>query len=430
MNYEEKINKIAEYIRSGEKNEDEFKVGFEIEHFVVNKDNLLSTSYDANIASIMEEMVEIGYEGSYEDGHIMGLRGDGVSISIEPASQFEVAFDSNKSIDELFISYKKTMDQLVPLFEKRGLLLAEVGYHPKSKIDDIPIIPKKRYDYMYRYFASYGGSMAHNMMKGSTSLQVAIDYHDEDDFRKKYFVANGLSAFLYSIFDNAYIFEGEVYQKRNLRQTIWENCDKDRTGIYPFSFDKDLSYETYARKILETPSIFINKDGSDIYTGKTPFAEIFDDDMSYEMIYHALSIVFPDVRAKKYLEIRMPDNIPYPYNFAGIALIKNIFYDKDILSYVYEEFSDMDYDKAKALKEMASKEGINATYKDKKIYEWVLDIIGKIKEDNKFIDPLKELLEKQMTPRDVYENLYKENPQKAIYEFSVNNFIKENHGEN
>ena len=152
--------------------------------------------------------------------------------------------------------------------------------------------------------------------------------------------------------------------------------------------------------------------------------------MSEEMIYHALSIVFPDVRAKKYLEIRMPDNVPYPYNFAGLALIKNIFYDKDILSYLYQEFADMDYDMAQSLKEMATKEGINTTYKDKKIYEWVLDIIEKIKEDRKFIDPLKELMEKQMTPRDIYESLYRKDPQKAIYEFSVNSFIKYNYGEN
>lgn len=430
MDYEEKIKKLAEYIRSGEKSEDEFKVGFEIEHFVVDKESLESTSYDANIASIMEEMVDMGYEGIYENGHIMGLSGDGLSISIEPASQFEVAFDSSKSIDDLFTNYKKIMAEIVPLFEERGLLLAEVGYHPKSKIDEIPIIPKKRYDYMYKYFADYGGSMAHNMMKGSTSLQIAIDYENEADFRKKYFVANALSVFLYSVFDNSYIFEGEVYGKRNLRQTIWENCDKDRTGIYPFSFDKDLSYETYAKKILETPSIFINRDGADIYTGTTPFSEIFDEDISDKMIYHALSIVFPDVRAKKYLEIRMPDNVPYPYNFAGLALVKNIFYDKDILSYLYQEFADMDYDTAQSLKEMATKEGINATYKDKKIYEWVLDIIGEIKEDRKFINPLKELMEKQMTPRDIYENLYKKDPQKAIYEFSVNSFIKDNYGKN
>ena len=84
----------------------------------------------------------------------------------------------------------------------------------------------------------------------------------------------------------------------------------------------------------------------------------------------------------------------------------------------------MDFEKAQSLKEMATKEGINTTYKDKKIYEWVLDIIGKIKEDRKFINPLRKLLEKQMTPRDIYENLYKKDPQKAIF---YNNPLSQGH---
>lgn len=60
----------------------------------------------------------------------------------------------------------------------------------------------------------------------------------------------------------------------------------------------------------------------------------------------------------------------------------------------------------------------------------MLEIIGQIKEDRKYIDPLKDLLEEQKTPRDLYEELYKESPQRAIYEFSVNKFVKDNNGEN
>ena len=55
----------------------------------------------------------------------------------------------------------------------------------------------------------------------------------------------------------------------------------------------------------------------------------------------------------------------------------------------------------------------------------MLDIISRIKEDRKYLDPLEELVKKQMTPRDIYEKLYKEDPQKAVYEFSVNKFIRD-----
>ncbi|WP_151409631.1 glutamate-cysteine ligase family protein [Anaerococcus sp. Marseille-P9784] len=432
MTYEDKVEKIVDFIKSGEKDEKDFKVGFEVEHFVVDKNSLETVRYEGEngIRQSLEELKDLGYEGIYEGEYIMGLHKDGASISIEPAAQFEISLDSQNSIDKLFETYKKTMAEIIPIFDKKGQLLVEVGYQVKDKIADIPRIPKDRYKFMYEYFEKYAGPMAHNMMKGSASLQVAIDYSDEDDFRKKYFLANALTPFFYSIFDNAYIFEGEVYENHNIRQTIWENCDKDRTGIYPFSFDNDLSYEKYAKKILATPSIFIKKDGKDIATNEKTFEEIFDQDMSDEMVFHALSIVFPDVRVKKYIEIRMPDNLPFPYNFAAVSLIKNIFYDKEVLDYAYNLLAGFTYQKAQDLKKITVLRGIQAMYEDKKIYEWMLEIIGKIKEDRKYIDPLKDLLEEQKTPRDLYEELYKESPQRAIYEFSVNKFVKDNNGEN
>lgn len=432
MTYEDKVEKIVDFIKSGEKDEKDFKVGFEVEHFVVDKNSLETVRYEGEngIRKSLEELKDLGYEGIYEGENIMGLHKDGASISIEPAAQFEISLDSQNSIDKLFETYKKTMAEIIPIFDKKGQLLVEVGYQVKDKIADIPRIPKERYKFMYEYFEKYAGPMAHNMMKGSASLQVAIDYSDEDDFRKKYFLANALAPFFYSIFDNAYIFEGEVYENHNIRQTIWENCDKDRTGIYPFSFDNDLSYEKYAKKILATPSIFIKKDGKDIATNEKTFEEIFDQDMSDEMVFHALSIVFPDVRVKKYIEIRMPDNMPFPYNFAAVSLIKNIFYDKDVFDYAYNLLAGFTYQKAQDLKKITVLRGIQAMYEDKKIYEWMLEIIGQIKEDRKYIDPLKDLLEEQKTPRDIYEELYKESPQRAVYEFSVNKFVKDNNGEN
>lgn len=432
MTYEDKVEKIVDFIKSGEKDEKDFKVGFEVEHFVVDKNSLETVRYEAEngIRQSLEELKDLGYEGIYEGEYIMGLHKDGASISIEPAAQFEISLDSQNSVDKLFETYKKTMAEIIPIFDKKGQLLVEVGYQVKDKIADIPRIPKDRYKFMYEYFEKYAGPMAHNMMKGSASLQVAIDYSDEDDFRKKYFLANALAPFFYSIFDNAYIFEGEVYENHNIRQTIWENCDKDRTGIYPFSFDNDLSYEKYAKKILATPSIFIKKDGKDIATNEKTFEEIFDQDLSDEMVFHALSIVFPDVRVKKYIEIRMPDNLPFPYNFAAVSLIKNIFYDKEVLDYAYNLLAGFTYQKAQDLKKITVLRGIQGMYEDKKIYEWMLEIIGKIKEDRKYIDPLKDLLEEQKTPRDIYEELYKESPQRAVYEFSVNKFVKDNNGEN
>lgn len=425
----EKIQKIVDFIKAGEKDEKNFRLGFEIEHFVVNKDTLESQSFYGHdgVGEILEDLASLGYKKADETG--MAFSDGSVDISIEPAGQFELALRAKASVGELFEVYKTHMEKLVPIFERRGLLLVALGYYPKSKIDEIKIIPKTRYDFMYKYFEKYGGEFAHNMMKGTSSMQLAVDFKNEEDFKKKYFLASALSPFLYSVFDNSLIFEGEIYIDRNLRQTIWEYTDRDRTGLYDFAFDSDLSYKKYAEKILDTPMIFMPTPDGETYIGRKTLDELMTEENADEMVNHALSIVFPDVRVKSYIEIRMPDNIPYPYNMAAAALIKGIFFDDQTLDKVYELFSDMTYDQAQKLKSNATRMGIFALYENVEIFQHVLDIIDIIRpvleeNENKYLDELESMLDFGIVPRDIFAKIYKENPKRAVYEFSVNRFVE------
>ncbi|WP_311491923.1 glutamate-cysteine ligase family protein [uncultured Anaerococcus sp.] len=429
----EKIQKIVDFIKSGEKDEKDFRLGFEIEHFVVNKDTLESQSFygEDGIGEILEDLTSLGYKKIGESG--MAFSDGNVDISIEPAGQFELALRAKSSVGELFEVYKSHMARLIPIFEKRGLLLVALGYHPKSKIDDIKIIPKARYDFMYKYFEKYGGEFAHNMMKGTSSMQLAVDYKNEEDFKKKYFLASALSPFLYSVFDNSLIFEGEIYIDRNLRQTIWEYTDRDRTGLYDFAFDSDLSYKKYAEKILDTPMIFMPTPDGEAYVGRKTLDELMTEENADQMVNHALSIVFPDVRVKQYIEIRMPDNIPYPYNMAAAALIKGIFFDAQTLEKVCGLFQGMTYDEAQKLKNNASRMGIFALYENVEIYQHVLDIIDVIRpvldeNENKYLDELEAMLDFGIVPRDIFAKIYKDSPKRAVYEFSVNRFVEANNG--
>jgi glutamate--cysteine ligase len=58
------------------------------------------------------------------------------------------------------------------------------GYQPASKIAEIDMIPKLRYVKMAQHM-SQNGRYALNMMKGTCSAQVSIDYTSESDFYKK-----------------------------------------------------------------------------------------------------------------------------------------------------------------------------------------------------------------------------------------------------
>lgn len=428
MNYQEKKDKIVEYIKSGESQKENFKIGLEMEHFVIDKDELFSYDYfgEKGVGSTLKDLKDMGFSViNEEDGYILGLRKEDIAVNLEPAGQFELAIDAKKNINDLDKSYKKIMGEIVPIFDEKNQYLETLGYHPKSKIMDLNIIPKDRYKYMQKYFTEFGGKYALNMMRGTASVQSAIDFSSEKDFKKKFFVANALSPFMYTLYDNAYIFQGKPYENKNLRQEIWEACDKNRTGVYDFAFDEDMSYEKYAEKILNTDIIFVHEDGQDVYKGNTKFEKIMDKDFSDEMIFHALSIVFPDVRVKKYIEIRMPDAVSYPYNLSFPALIKGLFYNEENLNKLREDFKNMTYDSCQKLKMYAKEHGFYAKYEGKSICEWIKYFISLAKaglscEEKTYLSCIEKLIDEKETLRDKFEKIYKEDPKKACEKFSAN----------
>lgn len=428
MNYQEKKDKIVEYIKSGESQKEKFKIGLEMEHFVIDKDELFSYDYfgEKGVGSTLKDLKDMGFSvTNEEDGYILGLRKEDIAVNLEPAGQFELAIDAKKNINDLDKSYKKIMGEIIPIFDEKNQYLETLGYHPKSKIMDLNIIPKDRYKYMQKYFTEFGGKYALNMMRGTASVQSAIDFSDEKDFKKKFFVANALALFMYTLYDNAYIFQGKPYENKNLRQEIWEGCDKNRTGVYDFAFDEDMSYEKYAEKILNTDIIFVHEDGQDVYKGNTKFEKIMDKDFSDEMIFHALSIVFPDVRVKKYLEIRMPDAVPYPYNLSFPALIKGLFYNDENLNKLRKDFKNMTYENCQNLKSQAKELGLYAKYEGKSICEWIKYFISLAKaglscEEKTYLSCIEKLIDEKETLRDKFEKIYKEDPKKACEQFSVN----------
>lgn len=212
-----------------------------------------------------------------------------------------------------------------------------------------------------------------------------------------------------------------------MREIIWENTDTDRSGMYPFSFDDDLSYKKYAENILNTPLIFsIDENHEQYYVGGKTFKEVFEDVRDTDMIFHALSIVFPDVRAKRYIEIRMMDEIKYPLNFSAVALIKGLFYDDTNLDKLSELFTNMTYESCMKAKLDAREKGLDATFMNVNMLEFCKMLVDMAKaglpaNEIGYLIPLEEMLEKGMNPRDQFEKIYKE---KGLREAVIENEIK------
>lgn len=128
---------------------------------------------------------------------------------------------------------------------------------------------------------------------------------------------------------------------------------------------------------------------------------------------------FLDVRCKKYIEIRVFDSIPYPLNFAAIALWKGIFYNEDNLNEVYDYIEDINVEHINKAKIDIMDKGLDANLGEDSIYEIGKKLIGISKtglteDEKKYIKPLEEMINEKKTPYDITKEKYKLGKKEAL----------------
>lgn len=330
-------NKLIQYFQEGCKTTAN-GLGMEIEHFLIDEKSLRSYAYDEENGQrdLLNQLIERGWQLiSEEEGNPLGIEKAGSTITLEPGGQVEVSLKIFSDIYAIEQAYEAIINEMKSVLIA-GQAIVALGYHPLTKISDLPLLPKERYHHMYAYFSNHG-EKSHNMMKGTAASQVSIDYRDEEDFVKKARVAHFIGPLLSRIFDSAPVFEGQIVAGHNLRIDIWQRTDPARSKYPIMAFEPDFGFEAYAEYLLTTPPIFTKLDDTYLFTEDETLEELVKrlpvDKIDPE---HITSMVFPDVRLKRYIEIRMADAMPAPYVFALPAIIKGIFYNDEVLNTYYD----------------------------------------------------------------------------------------------
>lgn len=383
-NYDKNLNNLISYFKSGIKEEKDKSLGVELEHFIVKKSDLQSVDYyeKNGIKDILNLLSPYFDKKIYKDGNLIGLSKDKSNISLEPASQIEISIGPFVKIEDILEEYNYFLLKINPILNKLGYKIVYSGYQPKSKIEDLNLIPKKRYEYMLNYF-SKSGNYGKNMMKGSGSTQVSVDYFSEEDFKRKFRLANILSPLISLMTDNTAVFEGKVYKDNCARVKIWNDVDKDRSMIVKGALDKSFGFREYAEYILNSPAILVeDENGNSVYTGDKKIKDIYcDKEMGIKEIEHVLSMFFPDVRLKSYVEIRMADCMPICYSLSYAAIIKGIFYGYNALGILLERFKNIRNEDVAKAKINIMKEGYDANVYGVNVKTLLCDIIKLAKEN-------------------------------------------------
>lgn len=348
--YQRNRKLIADYLRSGSKGPKDGAhgmLGFELEHVVLRAlpdGSSAPAEYEGShgVAELLRRLRPHYDAPLLEGDRLVGLACPGETVTTEPSLQTEVSAGPHGSVTELAGEYRRWRSWVDPIVDELGLSLPELGYNPTAPTAELPLSPKFRYACMDRYLRAIGG-YGPQMMRGSASLQISIDFSDERDAARKLRIANAIGPVMALMLDNAPIHEGGPRRYNLVRTRIWQDVDPARCGVVPGSLGQGFSFERYADWVLGVPAILVPDESSPggwRYVGAQTFAAVYRDrEMTRAEVEHALSMEWPDVRVKTYLEIRQADAVPAPYAFAYAALVKGLFYGEASLSVLEGELS-------------------------------------------------------------------------------------------
>ncbi len=327
------MKRFTDYFRSGA--HEQQRIGIELEHFVLKQDGSVLGYYGDGVSGALSAVADKFDKVFYEEDSILGMSNKEYSLTLEPGAQLEVSINPMRTVSEILDAFDDFYCVVEPALKKRGASLVSMPVIDENRLDEIELIPKKRYEYMDRYFQS-SGLLGRYMMRGTASTQVSVDYSSEKDFIRKFRVA-----YLLTPFFALASAEGDCTQRNYLKRIeIWNNVDKARTTIPGDLFSDSFGFASYAEYLTHIPAIFVPHDGEYIYTGSESMGSLAEKyELDNDMIEHCLSMVFPDVRLKNYIEIRIADSMPKQRAAAYGGFIGTIFYSGEILEYILNRYS-------------------------------------------------------------------------------------------
>ena len=384
----EGFDALVGYMAQGEKPESEWRIGTEHEKFPFYVDGNAPVPYggDHGIRALLEGMREVlGWDPIVDAGHIIGLvepTGQG-AISLEPGGQFELSGAPLETIHQTCREGNAHLAQLRQIAEPLGIRFLGLGGSPKWTLAETPRMPKSRYDIMTAYMPKVG-SHGLDMMYRSCTIQVNLDFSSEADMRRKMQVSLKLQPLATALFANSPFTEGKPNGFQSWRGEIWRDTDNQRSGLLPFCFSPDFGYADYAEWALDVPMYFLIRDGRYHDVTHVTFRQFMDGALRNEVPdgmptmgdwANHLSTLFPDVRLKRFLEMRGADGGPWRRICALPAFWVGLLYDDAALDAAETLTGAWTFEDVSAMRDAVPTEGLDAVIRNRPLVDVARDVL-------------------------------------------------------
>ncbi|MEC8796135.1 MAG: glutamate--cysteine ligase [Pseudomonadota bacterium] len=422
----ESFDQLAEYLESGCKPTEDWRIGTEHEKFGYCKDSLMPLPYEGerSVLAVMEGLRDLhGWAPVLEADKLIGLEKDGANVSLEPGGQLELSGAPLRTIHETCDEVNTHLRDVKDIASKVGVGFIGLGAAPQWSHEQMPVMPKGRYKLMTDYMDSVG-TMGKTMMYRTCTVQVNLDFASEADMVQKFRVALALQPVATALFANSPFLDGKPNGMKSWRRNVWKHLDDARTGMLPFVFEDGMGFERYVDYALDVPMYFVYRDGKyinalgqsfrDFLNGKLPALPGEVPTLS-DWADH-LTTIFPEARIKKFMEMRGADGGPWRRLCALPAFWTGLMYDQTSLDAAWDLVKGWDTETRQAWRDAAPVDALQATVGGTSMRDLAAQVLeisreglkrrampgagGMIPDERHFLHALEDSVESGKTPAD------------------------------
>ena len=373
----ESRDELVAYLEAGSKPSGEWRIGTEHEKFGFYRSGHTPVPYEGErgIKALLEGLKDrFGWDGVPEQGNIIALRRldcpKGGIISLEPGGQLELSGAPLANLHETDEELRQHLIEVREIGDELGIGFLGIGFSPKWTLAETPVMPKARYAIMKRYMPTRG-RLGLDMMFRTATVQVNLDFADEIDMVTKMRVGLALQPIATALFANSPFTLGKPNGFKSYRAEIWRDTDPDRTGNLPFVFEQGMGFERYVDYALDVPMYFVYRDGRYIDVAGASFKDFIagrldrlpGEHPTFDDWADHLTTLFPDVRLKRFLEMRGADAGPYAELMALPAFWVGLLYDASALAEAHALIADWTDSERQALRDEVPRLGLATPFR-------------------------------------------------------------------
>ncbi len=390
-------DQLLHALSTGEKPRDQWRIGAEHEKFGFDKSTLRRPAYEGpgGIKAMLDGLTRFGWTPVEEAGHVIALErknaeGFSASISLEPGGQFELSGAPLKDIHDICNETGQHLMEVKQVADQLNLGFLGLGFDPLWRREDIPVMPKGRYDIMRAYMPRKG-RLGLDMMLRTCTIQANLDFDSEADMVMKFRTSLALQPIATALFANSPFTEGKPNGFLSARANVWTDTDPDRTGMLGFVFEDGFGYERYADYALDAPMYFAKRGETYVDLSGQSFRAFIEgkldalpgDRATAQDWADHLTTLFPEVRLKQYLEMRGADGGSWSRICALPARWAGIRHDAPSLAAAWDLCKDWDIADHERLRRDVTRLGLKAEVNGRSVRDIAVDMVNIAKQGRK-----------------------------------------------